>query len=43
MTVKLSRIEEIDLAYCGFWLVFMGGFMAWILVVMMKIERNTRA
>jgi hypothetical protein len=40
--MKLSRIEEVDLAYCGFWIVFMGGFMAAILWVMIRIERNTR-
>ena len=40
--MKLSRIEEVDLAYCGFWIVFMGGFLAAILWMMVRIERNTR-
>jgi hypothetical protein len=40
--MKLSRIEEIDLAYCGFWIVFMGGFLLSILYVMHRIELNTR-
>jgi hypothetical protein len=42
LTLKLSRIEEVDLAYCGFWIVFMGGFMVAILLTMWRIERNTR-
>ena len=40
--MKLSRIEEVDLAYCGFWVVLMGGFLSAILWVMMKVEKNTR-
>jgi len=42
LPVKLSRINEIDLTYCTFWLLFMGGFLAAILWVMCRIERNTR-
>jgi hypothetical protein len=40
--MKLSRIEEVDLAYCLFWIVFMGGFLTAILLTMWRIERNTR-
>jgi hypothetical protein len=37
-----ARLHEGDLFYCGFWLIFMGGFMGAILLVMCRIERNTR-
>jgi hypothetical protein len=40
--LKLSRIEEIDLICCAFWLLFMGGFMTAILCTMRKVEENTR-
>ena len=40
--MKLSRIEEIDLIYCGFWLVFMGSLLGTMLLLMVRIERNTR-
>jgi hypothetical protein len=40
--VKLSRIEEVDLAYVAFWVVLMGGFLSAILFTMLAIERNTR-
>ena len=42
MPIKLSRINEIDLVYCGFWILLMGGFLTAILLEMRKIERNTR-
>jgi hypothetical protein len=37
-----TRLHEGDLFYCGFWLLVMGGGLGAILLVMMKIERNTR-
>jgi hypothetical protein len=40
--MKLSRIEEIDLIYCIFWLLFMGSFLTALLLTMQRIERNTR-
>ena len=40
--MKVSRIEEVDLAYVLFWVVLMGGFLTAILVQMVRIERNTR-
>jgi hypothetical protein len=36
-------LQDGDLFYCGFWLIFMGGFMTAILLVMTRIEKNTRS
>ena len=40
--MKLSRISEIDLTYAAFWMILMGGFLSAILVVMIRVEKNTR-
>jgi hypothetical protein len=37
-----SRIKEGDFFYMGFWFLFMGGLMGGVLLLLIRIERNTR-